>query len=157
MRSLNAAVDGMGSAVAEVCARLPHEQLCAEHGCTWALPHGWKCTSSGDANFEKFCNMIGERNKCDTLVGFCQAVTVGTAGPATCAPDCYWATEATKAFAVGQQVGQLGMSMEQVSKILAPELLPMLTQQPTEACPQICDGKLLHMWLEAGMNDGSEA
>jgi hypothetical protein len=159
-KSLNAKVgNGVGTTLAETCPLFQQESMCELYGCTWTSQQTWKCTSASDASLEPLCNTIQQYAQCNMLRGMCQSVQLSTAdskGPPLCAADCNWESEAATYYSAGVAVGKyeakthVKLGVDNVANLLG--YTAAFTQKPTAACPRVCDGQLLKMWLEEGMN-----
>jgi hypothetical protein len=159
-KSLNATVqNGVGTTLAQTCPLFQQESMCELYGCTWASQKTWKCTSTSHANLEPLCNAIQQYAQCDMLRGMCQPVQLSateSAEPPLCAADCNWESEAATYYSAGVAVGKyeakthVKLGVDNVANLLG--YTAAFTQKPTAACPRVCDGQLLKMWLEEGMN-----
>lgn len=156
--SLNAKVGSkVGTMLAQTCPLFQQESNCEKYGCTWASKQTWKCTSTANAQLEPLCNAIQQYAQCEMLHGMCEPVPVAADSnqQERCAADCNWEAEASKYYNAGIAVGKyeaqnhVKLGIDNAANLLG--YAAAFTQKPTAACPHVCDGAVLKMWLDEGM------
>jgi hypothetical protein len=147
----------IGTQLAKVCPLFQQEENCEMYGCTWTSSQTWKCTSAGNAELEPICNAIKQYKQCQMTRGMCEPVDLDATDEKIerCAADCDWEAEASKYYSAGIAIGRyevenhVRLGVDNVANLMG--YTEAFTQKPTAACPHVCDGLLLKMWLEEGM------
>lgn len=150
--------NNVGTQLAAVCPLFQQQHQCQQYGCSWTSPQTWKCTNSNNrAELEPLCNTVRQYAQCQQLRGMCEPVDLETMDGDTehCAADCDWEAEASKYYAAGIAIGRyevdnhVRLGVDNVAHLMG--YTEAFAQRPTAACPHVCDGTLLKMWLEEGM------
>ena len=156
--SLDARVGGkVGTMLSQACPLFQQESTCEQYGCTWASDQTWKCTSTTQARLEPHCNAVRQYAQCEMLHGMCEPVEISTEDKQNelCAADCNWEAEASKYYNAGIAIGKyevenhIKLGLDNVSNLMG--YTEAFAQKPTAECPRVCDGLVLKMWLEEGM------